>query len=233
MSYARPSDSSTWQTTAPRQGSGCLSGFILPPVSILLFGLILFLFSSALNFPVQAGSPLLQVTAPAASSTGIAPFFTPEIQYWEKSILRWANMVEIDPNLVAVVMQIESCGNPRALSRAGAMGLFQVMPYHFLTSENPYDPDINAQRGLSYLKRSLAASTGNPGLALAGYNGGIGVVKHRESTWTDETTRYVYYGSDIYADARKGSIYSPRLEEWYKSYGAGLCEQAADHLGLP
>jgi soluble lytic murein transglycosylase-like protein len=130
-------------------------------------------------------------------------------------------------------MQIESCGDPRATSRAGAIGLFQVMPYHFVAGENPYAPDTNALRGLGYLKRSLDAAGGNARLALAGYNGGIGVISRGEWGWAAETARYVKYGFPIYEDARSGVTTSASLNEWYGRYGASLCRQAAQRLGLP
>ena len=109
--------------------------------------------------------------------------FSPEIQYWGGAIQGWAAAAGLDPNLVATVMQIESCGDPRALSPAGAMGLFQVMPGHFTTSDDPYNPDTNAARGLAYLNRSLKVANGDVRLALAGYNGGIGVIGLPESSW--------------------------------------------------
>jgi soluble lytic murein transglycosylase-like protein len=129
-------------------------------------------------------------------------------------------------------MQIESCGDPQAVSRSGAMGLFQVMPFHFHRGDNPYDPETNAIRGLSYLSRSLATSGGNARLALAGYNGGIGVIARSEWIWPAETKRYVQYGAPIYEDARSGATSSPALEEWYRKYGAGLCKQASRRLGI-
>jgi soluble lytic murein transglycosylase-like protein len=129
-------------------------------------------------------------------------------------------------------MQIESCGNPSARSGAGAMGLFQVMPFHFRFGENPYSPDTNALRGLNYLVRSLQAANGDARLALAGYNGGIGVISRYEWTWSAETQRYIYYGAPIYADARSGATSSPMLDEWYRRYGAGLCRDASRKLGL-
>jgi soluble lytic murein transglycosylase-like protein len=129
-------------------------------------------------------------------------------------------------------MQIESCGNPFARSNAGALGLFQVMPYHFQTGENPYNMDTNALRGLNYLSRSLDASNGNIRLALAGYNGGIGVISRGEWTWSAQTLRYVYYGAPIYEDARNGATSSTTLDEWYRKYGAGLCKQASRKLGI-
>jgi soluble lytic murein transglycosylase-like protein len=166
------------------------------------------------------------------ANTNIAPIFTREIQHWANDITRWANILSLDPNLVAVVMQIESCGDPRALSSAGAKGLFQVMPYHFNAGEDPYNPETNALRGLNYLSKSLNTARGSVRLALAGYNGGIGVITRGEWTWASETIRYVYYGAPIYEDARMGLASSPKLDEWYQKYGAGLCRQASNRLGI-
>ena len=243
MPRARTSYTSNRQTAASAQGSGCLSGFIIPPLAVLLFGLLLAFFVKDLNTPVQAESlpPATQAnesnefpkTSAAVPSTGLSPIFTPEIHYWADSITRWAAASSLDPNLAAVVMQIESCGDPRVTSRAGAMGLFQVMPYHFAVGENPYQPDTNALRGLGYLKRSLDTAGGNARLALAGYNGGIGVISRGEWNWVAETARYVKYGFPIYEDARGGVISSAALNEWYGRYGASLCRQAAQRLGIP
>ena len=237
MPRARTSYTSNRQTAASAQGSGCLSGFIIPPLAVLLIGLLLAFFVKGLNTPVQAGNlaptPTVEERSAAIPSTGLSPIFTPEIHYWADSILRWAATSDLDPNLAAVVMQIESCGDPRATSRAGAMGLFQVMPYHFKTGENPYQPDTNALRGLGYLKRSLGKAGGNARLALAGYNGGIGVIGRSEWNWAAETVRYVRYGFPIYEDARGGATSSAALNEWYGRYGASLCRQAAQRIGIP
>ena len=238
MPRARTSYTSNRHTAASAQGSGCLSGFIIPPLAVLLVGFLLAFFVKGLSTPVQAESlPVAAATAQgriaAISSTSLSPIFTPEIQHWADSITRWAAASNLDPNLAAVVMQIESCGDPRATSRAGAMGLFQVMPFHFVADENPYHPDTNALRGLGYLKRSLEKAGGNARLALAGYNGGIGVISRGEWTWAAETARYVKYGYPIYEDASRGVTTSASLNEWYGRYGAGLCRQAAQRLGIP
>jgi soluble lytic murein transglycosylase-like protein len=113
------------------------------------------------------------------------------------------------------------------------MGLFQVMPFHFHFGENGFDPETNALRGVNYLAQSLQTANGDGRLALAGYNGGIGVIARGEWTWHAETQRYVKYGAPIYGDARSGVSSSPALNEWYQLYGAGLCRQAANRLGLP
>lgn len=130
-------------------------------------------------------------------------------------------------------MQIESCGYERALSSSGAIGLFQVMPFHFSATDSPFDPDTNARRGLAYLAQSLQRAGGDPRLALAGYNGGIGVISRGESTWSAQTNRYVYYGGPIYTDAVAGLSTSNAINEWHLKYGVSLCQKAREEIGLP
>jgi soluble lytic murein transglycosylase-like protein len=176
--------------------------------------------------------PVLAKNQTSAISRTISAVFTPEVQYWGGKIQGWAAAAGLDPNLVATVMQIESCGDPKALSRSGAIGLFQVMPYHFAAGDDPYAPDTNAQRGLDYLKRSLEAAGGDPRLALAGYNGGIGVIDIKENNWAQQTQRYAAWGSGIYAEASSSATISPRLKEWLGTNGTSLCRQAGNRLGI-
>jgi soluble lytic murein transglycosylase-like protein len=227
MSRAR-SNQNDWQTAAApeSQGSGCLSGFIIPPLMVLLVGSLLAFFA----FKTSTQSIPMQV--PPSGAVQLSPVFTPEVQYWKASIQRWAAATGLDPNLVAVIMQIESCGDPFARSGAGAVGLFQVMPDHFLPSDDSSAPDTNAARGLDYLRRSLSAAGNDVRLALAGYNGGIGLVSSGEWTWPAETIRYAYWGSGIYADAVSGASSSPRLDEWLSAGGSSLCTQADQKLGI-
>jgi soluble lytic murein transglycosylase-like protein len=222
------------EQAAISRGYGCLSGYLMPPLTVISIGAVMmFLALGAPTVPNLQNRP--DQGAQNQSSKAIpplAPVFTPEIQYWSGRILNWAGAAGLDPNLVATVMQIESCGDPRALSHAGAMGLFQVMPYHFTGSDDPYAPNTNALRGLDYLKRSLETARGDPRLALAGYNGGIGVIGRAESSWAAETQRYAYWGSGIYAEASSGASNSPRLQEWLEANGRSLCRQAHDRLGI-
>jgi soluble lytic murein transglycosylase-like protein len=155
-----------------------ISGYFLPPVAVLLAGAVftgtaIGAWAAPRPALVGAASSLEPGADQQAEGVGsIAVFFRPEVQYWRKALVRWAAAAGVDPNLAAVVMQIESCGNPVARSRSGALGLFQVMPFHFRPDEEPLEPETNATRGLNYLSRSWAAA-GEAGRALAGYNGGI------------------------------------------------------------
>ena len=154
--------------------------------------------------------------------------FTSQVRYWSRDILRWGKAYGVDPNLIAAVMQVESCGNPQAVSAAGALGLFQVMPFHFAAGEDPFDPDTNARRGIGGVLKQAMAAAGQGGFlpqVLAGYNGGKAYVNVPQSQWPAETRRYTALVEQVYAAAlRKDTSQAAR---WAKS---GLCLQAAQVL---
>jgi soluble lytic murein transglycosylase-like protein len=227
--FSRPS----LQQAASTNRRGCLPfRLLVPSMGVLLSILIISLAISLTSISVDAKAAPVEETSNLIKGGSISTVFTLEVQHWSKSIQQWADSAGLDPNLAATVMQIESCGNPEAISRSGAMGLFQVMPYHFSSTENPYSPDINALRGLDYLRRSLETAGGDPRLALAGYNGGIGVIGRAETSWPEQTQNYARWGSGIYADASAGMQESPHLLEWLNANGIWLCRQARDRLGI-
>ncbi len=163
---------------------------------------------------------------PAAAASPLAGVFTDEVLYWTPLIQAWATVYQIDPNLIATLIQIESCGDPAVSSPAGAQGLFQVMPFHFDPEEDMLDVSTNARRGMDYLAGSLEIAGGHAGLALAGYNGGHGVIHRGWASWAAETQRYYYWGARIYAEAVSGLASSPTLDEWLAAGGSRLCAQA-------
>ncbi|MEM8861738.1 MAG: lytic transglycosylase domain-containing protein [Chloroflexota bacterium] len=163
----------------------------------------------------------------------ISAVFTPEVQHWETKIIAWGESHNLDPNIIATIMQIESCGNPEARSVAGAQGLFQVMPHHFAIDENMFAPDLNAERSLMYYKQGLEFFDGDMDQAFAGYNAGHGFVRSTaEADWPNETQQYLYWAQGIYDEAKSGAAVSQRLEEWLAFGGASLCQDAAAKLGI-
>jgi soluble lytic murein transglycosylase-like protein len=162
----------------------------------------------------------------------IAPLFSPTVQYWARDIGRWAAEHGLDPNLLATIMQIESCGHPAVSSAAGAQGLFQVMPFHFASGEAMLDPATNARRGASFLKSCQESADGDAALTFACYNGGPGLINRAYASWPAETRRFIYWGTGIYAEAQAAQSTSVRLGEWLAAGGELLCRRAAQHLGL-
>jgi hypothetical protein len=171
-------------------------------------------------------------SASTRTSYGFLPgsLLTPEVQFWSSDVFRWAAMYGLAPDLVATVMQIESCGHPTLVSHAGAMGLFQVMPFHFSSGENPFDPETNARRGLSLLRNALELSNGKTELALAIYNGGTAAILNDLDDWPAETRDYVTWGIGILDDIRAGNSKSISMQAWLDAGGNDLCLRSCLYL---
>lgn len=97
--------------------------------------------------------------------------------------------------LVHAVIAAESAYDANAISRAGAVGLMQLMPetakrYGVVNRRNPMD---NIDGGTRYLRDLLVMFDYNLILALAAYNAGEGAVKQygNQIPPYEETRRYV------------------------------------------
>lgn len=115
-----------------------------------------------------------QPVSPFGAGLSVAPA-SPGIQ---RLIEKAAAEAGIDSVLFDSLIASESGYDPRARSRAGAMGLSQLMPG---TAANmgvadPFDPWQNLSGGARYLSQMLK-KFGDPRLALAAYNAGPGAVE--------------------------------------------------------
>ena len=90
-----------------------------------------------------------------------------------------AQKYDVDPALVAAVVETESRFRPEARSAVGARGLMQLMPRtgRWLGATNLYDPEQNVDAGVRYLKYLQDRFDGNLKKAIAAYNGGEGNVE--------------------------------------------------------
>lgn len=95
-----------------------------------------------------------------------------------EEIIKYADAYSIDPKLIVSVIKTESNFKRVAESHKGAMGLMQVMPFHFNKStENGKNISDNLRVGTRVLARCLNQSGGDIPIALAMYNAGEGAVK--------------------------------------------------------
>jgi soluble lytic murein transglycosylase-like protein len=204
--------------------------FQFSPFRVLGFWGIL-LIVGLFYFPMAANYALT-IVRPLQYNSAIAPLFTRQVQYWGGDIARWGQQYSIDPNLIATIMQIESCGHPTVVSRAGAQGLFQVMPFHFSTGENMIEPETNAMRSANFINECYRYTDGDVGLVMACYNGGPSVTQRAFDTWPSETQRYYVWGMGIYLDAMRFEESSNTLSQWLQAGGMNLCNSAAVALGI-
>jgi soluble lytic murein transglycosylase-like protein len=100
----------------------------------------------------------------------------------------------LDVDLLASLVKAESGGNTRAVSRAGARGLMQLMPGTAaeLGVEDSFKPGQNVRGGSAYLDVLLIRYHDKLALALAAYNAGPAAVdKYHGIPPYHETRAYV------------------------------------------
>jgi soluble lytic murein transglycosylase-like protein len=139
--------------------------------------------------PPVATSPLVSPAAPASA----VPLSPAEMN---QMLARAGTLHNIDVDLLASVVKAESNGNARAVSRAGAQGLMQLMPAtaSSLGVHNSFVPEQNIGGGTAYLDQLLIRydpknDTYGLELAVAAYNAGPAAVDR-------------YHGIPPYAETR-------------------------------
>jgi soluble lytic murein transglycosylase-like protein len=89
-----------------------------------------------------------------------------------------ARRVDIEPELVLAVIEVESAFDEFAISVAGARGLMQVMPFWLdeigLSDKNLFKIRTNLRMGCTILRYYMDMEPGDLGRALARYNGSLG-----------------------------------------------------------
>jgi soluble lytic murein transglycosylase-like protein len=109
----------------------------------------------------------------AESTTSVSP----AVAQYQSLFATAGAQYGVPANVLAAVAQVESAGNPGAVSPAGAEGLMQIMP---ATAQgigvNPLDP-AQAIGGAAQILSGDLKQFGSLPLALAAYNAGPGAVQ--------------------------------------------------------
>lgn len=105
-----------------------------------------------------------------------------------------AALYRLPESFIRAVMRVESDFSPDVVSRAGAMGLMQLMPRTATSMgvQDPFDPRQNILGGTRYLRVLANRFNGDLVLTIAAYNAGQGAVtRYRGVPPYAETRRYV------------------------------------------
>lgn len=98
-------------------------------------------------------------------------------EHWRVRAREVARVHGLDPDVFERLIRQESGFDPTAVSRAGAIGLTQLMP---ATAQDlgvdPRDPEQNLRGGARFLRQMLDRYGGDYRIALAAYNAGPGNV---------------------------------------------------------
>ncbi len=116
--------------------------------------------------PVHAMAPAPQPAAPLTKED------------LNQMLAKAGDQHNVDRDLLASIVKAESNGNARAVSRAGAQGLMQLMPATAadLGVKDSFRPEQNVQGGSTYFDSLLTRYHDNLALALAAYNAGPAAV---------------------------------------------------------
>lgn len=192
-----------------------------------------------------------QTPIPYQSAGITASWIPPTVTHWSPTIDKMAKKYNIDANLVAIIMTMESGGDPKAKSGAGAVGLMQITPP---TAEDiaarrlkqpvkKYDisnPATNIEFGVAYLAyvRDLFGTaaqgptwTNTVELIAAGYNGGPGAAESLNTGKGLTDTQTVVYSRDAFNMWRERYTGdSPTFDRWKERGGSILLQDAQNSL---
>jgi Transglycosylase SLT domain len=144
-------------------------------------------------------------------------FFTASMPYGD-IIHEKAKKYDVDPLLVAAVIEQESKFRHTARSQVGARGLMQLMPKtgRWMGAQDLYDPEQNVDAGVRYIKYLQSRFDGNLRKTIAAYNAGEGNVRRYNGVPPfRETQQYVKRVLHNYAKRNQ------QLQGWEKGQGQG------------
>lgn len=121
------------------------------------------------------------------------PAAAPTPGTFDDAIARASKRYQIPAPLIRAVIRVESNFNPSAVSRAGAMGLMQLMPGTASDQgvTDRLDPEQNIMGGTRYLRWLANRFNGDIIKTLAGYHAGHGAVELKGGIPYSATEHYV------------------------------------------
>ncbi len=175
-----------------------------------------------------------------------SPWLPATVKRWQAPIDEMAKKYSVDPDLIAIIMTLESGGYPKANSGI-AQGLMQITPptareiaAKFLKQPtktyNLWNPRTNIEFGtayLAYLRDQFGTADQGPSwvstveLIAAGYNGGPGAANSLEQGKGLHDPQTIIYSRDAFNMWReRHASSSPTFDRWKERGGSRLIDLA-------
>ncbi|MBX2848897.1 MAG: lytic transglycosylase domain-containing protein [Acidiferrobacterales bacterium] len=142
-------------------------------------------------------------TKPYRSGGSKRPYFHKPIKsQYDALIVNTALKYNLEPSFIKAVIHVESAFDHLAVSKAGAMGLMQLMPAtaaSYQLTTNTFRPERNIEAGVRHMRDLMDRYSSNKRLSLAAYNAGAGAVsKYKGIPPFKETQEYVVKVMKLY-----------------------------------
>jgi soluble lytic murein transglycosylase-like protein len=175
-----------------------------------------------------------------------SPWIPSTVKRWAGPIDEMSKRYNIDPNMIAIIMTLESGGYSKANS-GEAKGLMQITPLTAkdiaakylkkpVKSYNLWDPRTNIEFGAAYLawlRGQFGEVNQGPSwnstieLVAAGYNGGPGAANSLEAGRGLRDAQTVVYSRDAFNMWReRHAAKSPTYDRWLERGGSQLVDAA-------
>jgi len=229
-------------TPTPRDKTRTLLAPVLVLGAVTAFSMVGLAACGAATNEAKKSDQVAQSPIVAALASRWLP---PVLEPWKPMILAAAAKHNVDPDVLAIMMLVESSGNPEARSPSGAVGLMQIMPktgesiakernIADFTIDKLQDPATNIDFGAWYLARQVdtfgkdKTPTEKIELAAAAYNGGTKSVQQYlagEKPLADETTRYKTLVAGMWTE--RSAAESTTYRSWRERVRTRSAERAA------
>lgn len=176
-----------------------------------------------------------------------APWIPSTVKHWDSTINEMGKKYNVDPNLIAIIMTLESGGYSKAGSDAGAQGLMQITPLtakdiaskYLKKPVSKYDiwnPRTNIEFGTAYLAKlrdTFQKPEQGPSWGItveevaASYNAGFIGGLHLEQGKGLHDTQALIYSRDAFNMWRERHTHSsPTFDRWKDRGGNILLDKA-------
>lgn len=147
-------------------------------------------------------------TTPFRSGGSNQPYRAAPIKsQYDALIVSTALKYDLEPALIKAVVHVESAFDRYALSKAGAMGLMQLMPATaavYQLEQDHFNPNRNVEAGVQHIKDLMERYDSDIRLSLAAYNAGAGAVsKYQGVPPYAETQDYIEKVLKLYQQYKK------------------------------